>query len=144
MPTAIPQPAAVPVVPAAVPYSDLERRAFDKIARRFMPVLILSYALNYLDRTNISFAALTMQEAIGLTGTQLGIGAGIFFAGYSLLEVPSNLALYKVGARRRICRIMISWGIVSAAMALAVGPTSFYFLRFALGAAEAGFFPGVA
>jgi ACS family tartrate transporter-like MFS transporter len=145
MQTASPPPAAGPApVPAAAPFSDVERLAFDKIARRFMPILIVSYVLNYLDRTNISFAALTMQDAIGLTGTQLGIGAGIFFAGYSLLEVPSNLALYRVGARRWICRIMISWGLVSAAMALAVGPNSFYFLRFALGAAEAGFFPGVA
>jgi MFS transporter, ACS family, tartrate transporter len=146
MDTTLPHPVGTPVpaVPVAAPMSDVERAAFDKIARRFMPILIVSYVLNYLDRTNISFAALTMQDAIGLTGTQLGIGAGIFFAGYSLLEVPSNLALYKVGARRWICRIMISWGIVSAAMALAVGPNSFYFLRFALGAAEAGFFPGVA
>ena len=141
MQTAIP-----PVQPVSTlgPPSEAESRAFQKIARRFMPVLIVSYVLNYLDRTNISFAALTMQDAIGLTGTQLGVGAGIFFAGYSLLEVPSNLALYKVGARRWICRIMISWGLVAAAMALAVGPNSFYILRFALGAAEAGFFPGVA
>ena len=109
-----------------------------------MPILTLSYILNYLDRTNVSFAALTMNEAIGLTATQFGVGAGIFFLGYCLLEVPSNLVLYRVGARVWISRIMISWGIVSAAMSLAVGPSSFYFLRALLGAAEAGFFPGVA
>ena len=109
-----------------------------------MPILTVSYILNYLDRTNVSFAALTMNEAIGLTATQFGVGAGIFFLGYCLLEVPSNLALYRVGARIWISRIMISWGLVSAAMSLAVGPTSFYVLRALLGAAEAGFFPGVA
>ena len=109
-----------------------------------MPILIVSYILNYLDRTNVSFAALTMNEAIGLTAAQFGLGSGIFFLGYCLLEVPSNLALYRFGARRWISRIMISWGLVSAAMALAVGPTSFYVLRALLGAAEAGFFPGVA
>jgi len=109
-----------------------------------MPILTISYILNYLDRTNVSFAALTMNEAIGLTATQFGVGAGIFFLGYCLLEVPSNLVLYRVGARIWISRIMITWGLVSAAMSLAVGPTSFYFLRALLGAAEAGFFPGVA
>jgi ACS family tartrate transporter-like MFS transporter len=123
---------------------EAERRVFAKIAWRLMPILTLSYILNYLDRTNVSFAALTMNEAIGLTATQFGIGAGIFFLGYCLLEVPSNLVLYRVGARIWISRIMISWGLVSAAMSLAVGPTSFYFLRALLGAAEAGFFPGVA
>jgi MFS family permease len=109
-----------------------------------MPVLTVSYIINYLDRTNISFAALTMNEAIGLTATQFGVGAGLFFLGYCLLEVPSNLVLYRVGARVWISRIMISWGLVSAAMSFAVGPNSFYFLRALLGAAEAGFFPGVA
>jgi MFS transporter, ACS family, tartrate transporter len=124
--------------------ADAERRVFAKIGWRLMPILILSYILNYLDRTNVSFAALTMNEAIGLTAAQFGLGSGIFFLGYCLLEVPSNLALYRVGARVWISRIMISWGLVSAAMALAVGPTSFYVLRALLGAAEAGFFPGVA
>jgi MFS family permease len=85
-----------------------------------------------------------MNEAIGLTATQFGVGAGLFFLGYCLLEVPSNLVLYRVGARVWISRIMISWGLVSAAMSFAVGPNSFYFLRALLGAAEAGFFPGVA
>jgi sugar phosphate permease len=123
---------------------DAERRVFNKIAWRLMPILTLSYILNYLDRTNVSFAALSMNEAIGLTAAQYGLGGGIFFLGYCLLEVPSNLALYRVGARRWISRIMVSWGLVSAATALVVGPTSFYVLRALLGAAEAGFFPGVA
>lgn len=130
--------------PTQQPVTEAERRIFTKIAWRLMPVLTLSYIINYLDRTNISFAALTMNEAIGLTATQFGVGAGLFFLGYCLLEVPSNLVLYRVGARVWISRIMISWGLVSAAMSLTVGPNSFYFLRALLGAAEAGFFPGVA
>jgi len=88
---------------------EAERRVFAKIAWRLMPILTISYILNYLDRTNVSFAALTMNEAIGLTATQFGVGAGIFFLGYCLLEVPSNLVLYRVGARIWISRIMITW-----------------------------------
>jgi ACS family tartrate transporter-like MFS transporter len=124
--------------------AEAERRVFAKIGWRLMPILTLSYILNYLDRTNVSFAALTMNEAIGLSAAQFGLGSGIFFLGYCLLEVPSNLALYRVGARVWISRIMITWGLVSAAMSFAAGPTSFYVLRALLGAAEAGFFPGVA
>src|SRR5262245_41972203 len=121
-----------------------ERLVFAKIGRRLMPLLIISYILNYLDRTNVGFAALTMNEALGLTDTQFGFGAGIFFLGYCFLELPSNMVLYRVGARVWIARIMISWGLVSAAMSLATGVKSFYLLRFLLGAAEAGFFPGIA
>ena len=122
-----------------------ERALFRKIGRRLMPVLTTAYVLNYLDRTNVGFAALTMNQAIGLTATQFGLGSGLFFfLGYCFLEVPSNVALYRFGARRWLSRIMISWGVVSAAMALAIGPNSFYGLRLLLGAAEAGFFPGVA
>ena len=135
---------ASPVHPqAAAPAVD-ESAVFAKIAWRVMPILTTAYILNYLDRTNVAFAALTMREAIGLSQTQLGIGAGIFFLGYCLLEVPSNIALFRLGARVWIARIMVTWGIASAAMAFAVGPNSFYFFRLLLGAAEAGFFPGVA
>jgi len=110
-----------------------------------MPLLTTAYILNYLDRTNVSFAALTMNEALGLTATQFGLGSGLFFfLGYCFLEVPSNVALYRFGPRRWLSRIMVSWGLVSAAMSLAIGPNSFYVLRLLLGAAEAGFFPGVA
>jgi MFS transporter, ACS family, tartrate transporter len=109
-----------------------------------MPILILGYIFNYLDRNNVGFAGLTMNQAIGLTATQLGFGAGVFFLAYCFLEIPSNIVLYRVGARVWLSRIMISWGIASAATALAVGPNSFYALRLLLGAAEAGFFPGVA
>ena len=139
--TSVPAPASGTLAAA----SDAEvRRVFAKIGWRVMPILTTAYILNYLDRTNIAFAALTMRQAIGLTQTQLGIGAGIFFLGYCLLEVPSNVALYRFGARVWISRIMISWGLASAAMAFAVGPNSFYLFRLLLGAAEAGFFPGVA
>lgn len=131
-------------VPANVTAAE-ERRVFAKIGARLMPVLILSYILNYLDRTNVSVAALTMNSPLGLTPEQFGYGSGtFFFLGYCFLELPSNMVLYKVGARRWISRIMISWGLISAAMSFAVGPYSFYALRFLLGAAEAGFFPGIA
>ena len=124
--------------------ADAERRVFAKIGWRLMPILILAYIFNYLDRNNVGFAGLTMNQAIGLTATQLGFGAGIFFVGYCFLEIPSNFVLYRVGARVWLSRIMISWGLASAATAFAVGPNSFYALRLLLGAAEAGFFPGVA
>jgi ACS family tartrate transporter-like MFS transporter len=124
--------------------AEAERRVFAKIGWRLMPILILAYIFNYLDRNNVGFASLTMNQAIGLTATQLGFGAGVFFIAYCLLEVPSNIILYRVGARVWLSRIMISWGLASAATAFAVGPSSFYALRLLLGAAEAGFFPGVA
>jgi len=97
----------------------------------------------YIDRSNVGFAALTMNRDLGLTNTQFGSAAGFFFIGYCLLEVPSNLALYRFGARRWLARIMISWGILSAATAFVVGPQSYNWLRLLTGAAEAGFFPGV-
>jgi MFS transporter, ACS family, tartrate transporter len=115
-----------------------------KIAWRVVPLLTLAYVVNYLDRTNISVAALTMSKDLGFTDTVFGVGAGILFAGYTVFEIPSNLALYSFGARRWIARIMITWGIVSAATAWVYDANSYYVARFALGVAEAGFFPGVA
>jgi len=123
--------------------TELERRAFAKIARRLLPILTIGYVLNYLDRNNIGFAALTMNREIGLSATQFGLGAGMLFISYCLLEIPSNIALYRVGARVWMARIMITWGLVSAATVLVSGPKSWYLLRFLLGAAEAGFFPGI-
>lgn len=117
--------------------------ALRKTAWRFVPLLTLAYVFNYLDRTCIGFAALTMNRDIGLTPAQFGLGAGVFFIGYCLCEVPSNLMMYRFGARRWIARIMVSWGLLSAATALVVGPNSFYAVRLVLGIAEAGFFPGV-
>ena len=119
------------------------RRALAKAAWRFLPILTIAYVLNYLDRTSVGFAALTMNRDIGLTPYEFGWGAGLLFATYSIFEIPSNLILYRVGARRWIARIMITWGIVAAANAFVVGPTSFYVVRLLLGAAEAGFFPGI-
>ncbi len=114
-----------------------------KVAWRLVPLLGLGYFFAFLDRVNVGFAALTMNADIGLSAAAYGFGAGIFFIGYVLFEVPSNVILARVGARIWIARIMISWGLLSAAMALVEGPTSFYVLRFLLGVAEAGFFPGI-
>ncbi|MDR5878047.1 MFS transporter [Caballeronia sp. LZ032] len=121
----------------------LEQQAVKKAAWRFVPLLALAYFFNYLDRTSVGFAALTMNHDLGLTATQFGWGAGIMFAGYCVCEVPSNLALYRFGARRWLARIMITWGFFAAATALATGPASFYAIRLLLGIGEAGFFPGV-
>jgi MFS transporter, ACS family, tartrate transporter len=121
----------------------LLQTAVHKAALRFVPLLTIAYLFNYLDRTSLGFAALTMNQQLGLTASQFGLAAGVFFLGYSVFEIPSNLLLYRFGARRWIARIMISWGLVSAATAFVVGPNSFYALRLLLGIAEAGFFPGV-
>lgn len=121
----------------------LLQSAVRKAALRFVPLLTIAYLFNYLDRTSLGFAALTMNQQLGLTAGQFGLAAGILFVGYSLFEIPSNLLLYRFGPRRWLARIMISWGIVSAATAFVVGPNSFYGLRLLLGIAEAGFFPGV-
>ena len=117
--------------------------AVHKAALRFVPLLTVAYLFNYLDRTSLGVAALTMNQQLGLSPSQFGLAAGVFFLGYSVFEIPSNLLLYRVGARRWIARIMISWGLVSAATAFVVGPNSFYALRLLLGITEAGFFPGV-
>ena len=115
-----------------------------KIAWRFVPLLTLAYVINYLDRTNIGVASLTMNKDLGFSATQFGLGAGILFIGYTVFEIPSNLALYRFGARRWIARIMITWGVVSVATAWVYDVNTYYMARFALGVAEAGFFPGVA
>src|ERR1700735_4126410 len=120
---------------------DIEKRVIGKVMRRLIPFLIVCYFVAYLDRVNVGFAKLHMNQALGLSEASYGLGAGLFFIGYFLFEVPSNLILHRVGARRWIARIMISWGILSAAMMLTRGPHSFYLIRFALGIAEAGFFP---
>ncbi|HWK46743.1 MAG TPA: MFS transporter, partial [Stellaceae bacterium] len=122
---------------------DLERQTIRKVVWRLLPLIVIAYFVAYIDRTNVAFAALTMNKDLGLSSYAFGFGAGIFFIGYFLFEVPSNIALEKVGARLWIARIMISWGLVSGAMAFAAGPVSFTAMRFLLGAAEAGFFPGM-
>ncbi len=123
--------------------AELEARTVRRVARRVVPLVILMFVACYVDRANVGFAALQMNRALGLSATMYGLGAGIFFLAYMLLEIPSNLALARVGARRWMARIMISWGVISSATMFARGPASFYLLRLLLGAAEAGFFPGI-
>jgi MFS family permease len=123
--------------------SAIEQRTMAKVYLRLLPFCFVLYFICYLDRVNIGFAALTMNKEIGLSAFVFGLGAGAFFWGYFILEVPSNLILERVGARRWIGRIMISWGLVSGAFVFTRGPISFVVLRFALGLAEAGFFPGM-
>lgn len=136
---------------------DIERRTMRKVSWRLLPLIVAAYCIAYIDRSNMSFAALTMNKDLGLSPEVYGLGAGIFFIGYFIFEVPSNVVLERVGARIWIARIMASWGVISAAMAIVsdrtlmsltifdwhIRITSFYIVRFLLGAAEAGFFPGV-
>ncbi|MEV8472537.1 MFS transporter [Ralstonia sp. UNC404CL21Col] len=130
---------------ATLPDADYQasERTLAKAFRRILPFIFACYVISYLDRTNVGFAALTMNKDIGLTAEQFGFGAGLFFIGYFLFEIPSNLIMQKVGARIWIARIMITWGIFSMATAFVVGPKSFAAARFLLGLAEAGFTPGI-
>ncbi len=123
--------------------ADIGRRAIRKIYLRLLPIAIFTYLLAYIDRINVGFAALTMRGDLHLSATDFGFASGIFFWGYFIFEVPSNLIMEKVGARLWIARIMISWGLLAAATALVTGVYSFAALRFALGLAEAGFLPGL-
>ena len=120
----------------------MEKATMRRVLLRLVPFLMICYFFALLDRVNIGFAALQMNKDLGLTPAMFGFGASLFFVSYFLVEVPSNLALQKYGARRWIARIMITWGLVTACMAFVVGPNSLYVMRFILGAAEAGFFPG--
>jgi MFS transporter, ACS family, tartrate transporter len=123
--------------------NDVHARTMRKVSQRIVPFVMLLYFIAFIDRVNIGLAALTMTKDLGFSPAVYGFGAGIFFWGYFLFEVPSNVILDKVGARLWIARVMITWGLVSGAMAFVQGQTSFYILRFLLGAAEAGFFPGI-
>jgi ACS family tartrate transporter-like MFS transporter len=121
----------------------LESSTLKKVAWRLIPFLGLLYFAAFIDRVNVGFAAAQMNRDLGFSAYVYGLGAGIFFIGYSLCEVPSNLILHKIGGRRWLARIMLTWALVAGAMALVKGATGFYILRFLLGVAEAGFFPGV-
>jgi ACS family tartrate transporter-like MFS transporter len=121
----------------------LERSTMRKVYLRLLPFAVLSYVLAYIDRINVSFAALTMRDDIGMSAATFGFAVGLFYWGYFIFEVPSNIVLEKVGARIWIARIMITWGILAGATAFASGATSFGIVRFLLGVAEAGFFPGL-
>src|SRR5437899_4837779 len=119
------------------------RSALRKASWRILPLIAVGYGVSYMDRVNISFAALQMNKDLGFTATVYGLGGGLFFLTYALLEVPSNLLLVRFGARRWIARIMLTWGILAVGMMLVRTPLQFYSMRLLLGAAEAGFFPGV-
>ncbi len=121
----------------------IETRTMAKVSRRLIPFVIICYFVAYLDRVNLSFAALQMNKDLKFTSTVYGIGAGVFFISYFLLETPSNLVMLRMGARRWIARIMFTWGVLSGSMAFVWNDTSFYVIRFLFGAAEAGFFPGI-
>jgi len=123
--------------------SELEAATIRRVTLRLVPFLMVCYFVSFVDRVNLGFAALQMVRDLRLSSTVFGLGGGIFFLSYFLFEVPSNLVLARVGARLWIARIMITWGVLAAAMALITGPQSLYAMRFLLGAAEAGFFPGV-
>jgi len=122
---------------------DLQHSTLRKIRNRCVLPLLLAFVISYLDRVNVGFAALTANRDLGLTGVAYGWGAGLLFLGYCLFELPSNLALERFGARRWIARIMVTWGAIGCGMALVTRPAGFYLMRFLLGAAEAGLFPGV-
>src|SRR3954470_12183670 len=122
---------------------DLSEAATKTVFRRLVPFLLLMYVIAFLDRSNVSFAQKEFEADFGISAAAYAFGAGLFFVGYALFEVPSNLLLHKVGARWWLARIMVTWGIIAAAFVFVQGPISFYILRFLLGVAEAGFFPGV-
>ncbi|AJW43857.1 MFS transporter [Ralstonia mannitolilytica] len=120
-----------------------EDSVYARVSRRIVPLIMLCYVVAYLDRVNVGFAKLQMSQALNFSETVYGLGAGIFFIGYFLFEVPSNLLLHRIGARVWIARIMITWGLISGAFAFVQTPTQFYVMRFLLGLAEAGFYPGI-
>ena len=125
------------------PIPEAQRRVYRRVTWRLIPFLFLCYVVAYLDRVNVGFAKLQMLKDLGMSDTAYGIGAGIFFIGYFLFEVPSNLILHRTGARVWIARIMITWGVLSAATMFVTSASMFYVVRFMLGVAEAGFFPGI-
>ena len=126
----------------AAPVESVRAAAIARVTRRLIPFIFICYVVSYLDRVNLGFAASSLQRDLGLSDRVYGVGAGLFFLGYFVFEIPSNMMLVRVGARRWLARIMIIWGLVSVAMSLVVGQWSFYALRVLLGLSEAGFFPG--
>ncbi len=132
------------MLPGSDPSSNVvAESAMRKVRWRLIPFLFLLYVIAYLDRVNVGFAAIDMNRDLGFGAAVYGLGSGIFFLSYTLFEVPSNLILARVGVRIWIARIMFTWGVIATAMIFISGPVSFYVLRFLLGIAEAGFFPGL-
>ncbi|PPQ28456.1 MFS transporter [Rhodopila globiformis] len=134
---------SVATTPGSPVVAPIERETIRHVTRRLIPLLMVSYFVAYLDRVNVGFASLSMNKDLGFSAEIYGIGSGIFFFGYFLAEIPSNLILSKVGARRWIARILITWGVISGLTALVRGTWSFLGIRFLLGLAEAGFYPGI-
>jgi sugar phosphate permease len=134
--------AAAPLIGVSHPADEVSH-VYSKVTWRLIPFLFICYVINYLDRINVGFAKLQMQQDLGLSDAVYGLGAGIFFISYFLFEVPSNLLLVRIGAKKTIARIMILWGIMSAVMMFVTTPMQFYIVRFLLGLFEAGFFPGI-
>jgi len=134
---------SVGTIPSAEKEPIAVTRLFSKISWRILPFLMLCYVIAFLDRINIGYAQLQMKQTLTFSDATYGFGAGIFFIGYFLFEVPSNLLLERIGVRKTLLRIMLTWGIVSTAMAFVQTPMQFYIVRFLLGALEAGFFPGI-
>src|SRR4029077_3639660 len=128
--------------PAVAP-SAIEATTIRKLRTRIIPFVFVLFVIAFIDRINIGFAALTMNKALAITSQQFGLVSGIFFWGYFLFEIPSNLLLHKLGARIWIARILVSWGIVAMLTGLVTTATQLYILRFLLGVAEAGYFPGI-
>src|SRR3954462_6362174 len=124
-------------------FQSIEKSTVKKTMKRILPFILILYVVAFLDRVNLGYAALEMNADLALTAEAFGLLSGLFFISYFLFEVPSNLILHKVGARLWIARIMITWGLVSASFIFITNPSSFYILRFVLGIAEAGFFPGI-
>src|SRR5690242_11123066 len=141
--TQVGHPERMSSAPATTDPDDLQPRTMRKVAARLIPVLLVLYVIAYLDRVNVTFAQDKLESDLGFSGAVYGFGAGIFFIGYFFLEVPSNLALHRFGARKWMARIMITWGVISACTMFVQGAASFYAVRFLLGVAEAGFFPGM-
>src|SRR5215210_1418891 len=135
--------AHVPGTQASLFKDNAVEALYSKVSWRLIPLLLVCYMVAYLDRINIGYAQLQMKQMLTFSDAVYGLGAGIFFIGYFLFEVPSNLLLEKIGARKTLLRIMFGWGIVAAAMMFVQTPTQFYVLRFLLGVFEAGFFPGI-
>src|ERR1043165_2806538 len=129
--------------PTGAPTDKLSVITLRKVTWRLIPFLFVLYVIAWLDRVNVGFAGLQMNADLGFSSTVFGLGSGIFFLGYCLFEIPSNIILERVGARLWISRIMVTWGLISAALMFVRTPAAFYLLRFLLGVAEAGFFPGV-
>src|SRR5215831_12394373 len=131
------------ILPDVIPSDTVGRRTLREMSWRLLPLPGLGYGIAYMDRPNISYAALQMNRDLGFRATVYGLSGGLFFLSYALLEVPSNLMLMRFGARRWLARSMLTWGVLAAGMMLVKTPVQFYIMRFLLGAAEAGFFPGV-